>query len=93
MQGLAFPALSRQDVAPPFFQMVKDALLDAPAFSIWFNSNTVAGVSPAGELLFGGVNPARYTGQLRYHAAISSEYYFAKDAATLPGPQPISACD
>lgn len=73
LQGLAFPALSKQNVTPPFFQMVKDDLLDTPEFSIWLDSDIAPGVYPAGELLFGGVNPARYGGQLRYHPVISSE--------------------
>jgi hypothetical protein len=73
VQGLAFPALSKQNVTPPLFQMVRDALLDAPEYSIWLNSDVAPGMYPAGELLFGGVNPARYRGQLRYHRIISSE--------------------
>lgn len=42
--------------------MVNRKLLDINQFSIWLNptgSNAVAG-----EIMFGGVNPARYSGEL-----------------------------
>ena len=71
-QGLAFPALSKQGVAPPFFNMLQERLLDAPEFSIWLNKDTREGVFPAGELLLGGINPARYSGELQYHQVIGT---------------------
>ena len=72
MQGLAFPTLSKQNVTPPFFSMVRGGLLDAPQFSIWLNRDISAGVFASGEILFGGVNPARFTGQMHYHPVISN---------------------
>lgn len=75
MQGLAFQALSKQSgVVPPFFNMVNQGLLDAPVFSVWLNRDISTGVYPAGELLFGGINTSRYSGDLRYHPVVSTKY-------------------
>lgn len=71
-QGLGFPALSKQGVMPPFFNMLQQGLLNAPEFSIWLNRDIREGVFPAGEILLGGINPARYSGELRYHPVIGN---------------------
>lgn len=62
LQGLAFPALTSLNTNPPFFNMVSDNLLDAPEFSIWLNPNDTN--TPSGELILGGRDSSRYTGDL-----------------------------
>lgn len=61
-QGLALPALSKQGQLPAFFRMLESGLLDEPLFSIWLSPDPT--LEPAGKILFGGHNPARYTGEL-----------------------------
>ncbi|BDA43815.1 Cathepsin E [Coccomyxa sp. Obi] len=73
--GLGFPALSKQGVLPPFINMLQENLLDAPEFSIWLNKDLSNGMFPAGELLFGGINHTRYSGNLRYHPVIGAKYW------------------
>ena len=73
VQGLGFPALSKQGVLPPFINMLQENLLDAPDFSIWLNKDIRVGTFPAGELVFGGVNRTRYFGDLRYHPVIGAK--------------------
>ncbi len=56
------PALSKQGQLPAFFRMLESGLLDEPLFSIWLSPDPT--LEPAGKILFGGHNPARYTGDL-----------------------------
>ena len=62
MQGLGFQANSAQNATPPFLNMVQANQLDSNEFSIWLNPDLAA--DNAGELVFGGVNPVRFTGDL-----------------------------
>lgn len=63
--GLSFPNIAADTSIggdPLFWNMVNRKLLDRNQFSIWLNptgSNAVAG-----EIMFGGINPARYSGKL-----------------------------
>jgi len=67
MQGLAFQGLSKLAVTPPFFSMMKEGLVDWDGFSLWLNPNTKNPTAPAGELIFGGADTRRYSGQIQYH--------------------------
>ena len=67
MQGLAFQPLSKLGVPPPFFSMQREGLLDWSGFSLWLNPNILSQGAPAGELIFGGSDPDRYSGQIQYH--------------------------
>lgn len=63
MQGLAFPQIANEVGGnPPFWNMVNRGQLNANQFSIWLNPNETA--LNAGEVVFGGINTARYTGTL-----------------------------
>lgn len=61
-QGLGFPQLSNMRTLPAFFNMMTQGLLDAPTFAIYLNPNPAA--EPAGEVQFGGMNTARFTGSV-----------------------------
>ena len=61
-QGLAFPNISTAGVVPPFFNMVERGLLQQNLFSLWLNPNQTS--VAAGELVFGGINAANFTGAL-----------------------------
>ena len=68
-QGLSFPGTKDQSDGlgtPPFLNMINQTLLAAPQFSFWFdvqsNVNTTVPYVNTGEFVFGGSNPARYTG-------------------------------
>ena len=64
MQGLGFPQLSNMRTLPAFFNMMTQGLLDAPTFSIYLNPDPSA--EPAGEVQFGGMNNARFTGTMAW---------------------------
>ncbi len=67
VQGLAFQPLSKLGVTPPFFNMEREGLLDWSGFSLWLNPDIHRPAAPAGELIFGGADPSRYSGQIQYH--------------------------
>jgi hypothetical protein len=68
--GMAWDRISVDDIPPVFQDMVKQGLVDEPVFSFALGNNT------AGELLLGGVDSSKYTGDLFYQD-LSSETYWA----------------
>jgi hypothetical protein len=64
VQGLGFPQLSNMRTLPVFFNAITQGLLDAPTFSIYLNPDP--NQEPAGEVQFGGMNKARYTGDVTW---------------------------
>jgi cathepsin E len=63
-QGLGFPQLSNMRTLPVFFNMIVQGLMDAPTFAVYLNPNPAA--EPAGEVQFGGMNSARFTGAMNW---------------------------
>ena len=63
-QGLGFPQLSNMRTLPVFFNMITQQLIDAPTFAVYLNPNPAA--EPAGEVQFGGMNNARFTGSMTW---------------------------
>ena len=64
VQGLGFPALSQMRQTPPFYTALGEDKLAHASFSIWLRPNPE--VLEAGELMLGGVNARRYSGNLTY---------------------------
>ncbi|KAI8098477.1 endopeptidase [Halteromyces radiatus] len=62
--GLGYDTIAVQHVVPPFFNMVHRDLLDSPVFSFWLNNN--GGEDDGGELVFGGMDPAHYQGDITW---------------------------
>ena len=72
-QGLGFPNNSAQNVTTPFFRMVQEWQLAQNMFSVWLNPDPDA--DDAGEIVFGGLNPSRFTGTLTRHATEAPSYH------------------
>jgi hypothetical protein len=69
--GLGFDTISVDHLPTPMDNFIASGALDAPLFSFYLsNSDAVEG-----ELLFGGINPARYTGPMNY-VPISEKTYW-----------------
>ncbi|RKP04366.1 endopeptidase [Thamnocephalis sphaerospora] len=62
--GLGYDTISVKQVVPPFYHMMNRNLIDEPVFSFWLNSKDAG--DEGGELVFGGKNPAHYTGEIHY---------------------------
>lgn len=74
--GLAFPQIANEVGGnPPFWNMVNRGQLNANQFSVWLNPNETA--LNAGEVVFGGINTARYTGTLNMLNATPHTYWQA----------------
>ncbi|ORX45909.1 endopeptidase [Hesseltinella vesiculosa] len=62
--GLGYDTIAVNHVVPPFYNMVNRNLIDEPLFSVWLNDAGDAG--DGGELVFGGIDDAHYTGDLTW---------------------------
>ena len=83
MQGLAFQPLSKLGATPPFFNMEREGLLDWDGFSLWLNPDIRSPTAPAGELIFGGADPNRYSGQIQYHPNQSARSLSSSPSSTV----------
>ncbi len=82
MQGLALPALAKDAwQMPAFFRMIQQGMLRDPVFSVWMDPNPNA--VPAGEVLFGGADPSRFTGHLHFIRVISQKCALISPAMLL----------
>ncbi|KAG8451071.1 hypothetical protein GDO86_003379 [Hymenochirus boettgeri] len=66
--GMAYPALSAGGATTPMQGMLQQNLLTQPIFSVYLSSQS-------GEVIFGGVDPNLYSGQI-YWAPVSQELYW-----------------
>ncbi|KAL1441423.1 hypothetical protein MTO96_001063 [Rhipicephalus appendiculatus] len=71
--GLGYPDISEKDVVPPFDNMIKQELVTEPLFSMFLSSTPSQ--QDGGEILFGGVNSERYTGDIAYTDVTKKGYW------------------
>ncbi|KAL1441418.1 hypothetical protein MTO96_001058 [Rhipicephalus appendiculatus] len=71
--GLGYPDISVKDVVPPFDNMLKQQLVTEPLFSIFLSGTPSQ--QDGGEILFGGVNSERYTGDITYTDVTKKGYW------------------
>jgi saccharopepsin len=64
--GLGYDTISVKHVVPPFYKMVNQGLVDERLFSFWLNYNDGNDESNGGELIFGGIDDAHFTGKIHY---------------------------
>ncbi|KAH7983280.1 hypothetical protein HPB52_010605 [Rhipicephalus sanguineus] len=77
--GLGYPDISEKDVVPPFDNMLKQELVTEPLFSVFLGSTPSQ--QDGGEILFGGVNSERYTGDITYTDVTKKGYWqFSMDS-------------
>ncbi|KAJ1502140.1 Vacuolar protease A [Coelomomyces lativittatus] len=74
--GLGFPSISVKGVVPPFQRMCDLGLLEEHIFSVWLGDNRKD--KEGGELVFGGVNPAHFTGPIHYAPVVREGYWEVK---------------
>jgi saccharopepsin len=59
--GLGYDTISVNKIIPPFYQMIKQDLLDEPVFAFYLGSDETSS-----EAVFGGVDKSHYTGDIEY---------------------------
>jgi saccharopepsin len=72
--GLAYDTISVNSIVPPFYEMMKQGLVDEPVFSFRLGSSDDDG----GEVTFGGINPDAYTGKISYVPVQRKAYWEVK---------------
>ncbi|KAJ8370258.1 hypothetical protein SKAU_G00102860 [Synaphobranchus kaupii] len=80
--GLAFPSISSSQATPVFDNMMNQGLVTQDLFSVYLSSNEQAG----SEVVFGGMDPNHYTGNINW-IPLSSETYWqiSMDSVTING--------
>ncbi|KAG6244193.1 saccharopepsin [Claviceps purpurea] len=59
--GLGYDSISVNNIVPPFYNMVKQKLLDEPVFAFYLGSSEEGSMAT-----FGGLDKSHYTGKLEY---------------------------
>lgn len=71
--GMAFIPIAIDSIVPPFINMINQGLLDEPVVSVWMNRDQNA--SDGGEIIFGGTDPSKYSGNFSYVPLIKETYW------------------
>ena len=76
--GLAFPTISVDRVVPPFYNLMAQHGVDAGVFGVWMNRGSSGGKGKGGQITFGGLDAAHYTGDINY-VPVTREGYWQFD--------------
>ncbi|KXS18186.1 peptidase A1, partial [Gonapodya prolifera JEL478] len=83
--GLAYDTIAVKHVVPPFYEMVNKGLLDEPLFGVWMTHAGDDG-EPGGEVLFGGINEEKFSGEITWAPVIRKGYWEVElQGVTLDG--------
>ncbi|KAJ8370252.1 hypothetical protein SKAU_G00102800 [Synaphobranchus kaupii] len=79
--GLGFPSMASSQATPVFDNMMKQGLLTQDLFSVYLSNE-----QPGSEVVFGGMDPNHYTGNI-YWIPLSSKNYWkiSMDSVTING--------
>lgn len=74
--GLAFQSIATHNITPPFYQIMEQHLITEPVFSFWLNRNPFA--DKGGELILGGFDHKKFTGEFSYVPLSSAGHWEIK---------------
>ncbi|CAO1948252.1 unnamed protein product [Urochloa humidicola] len=88
--GLAFQEISVEGSVPVWYNMVNQGLVPQPVFSFWLNRNPIEG--EGGEIVFGGVDPQHYKGDITYTRVTRKGYWQFEMGDFLIGEESTGIC-
>ncbi|XP_062140630.1 pepsin A-like [Drosophila sulfurigaster albostrigata] len=89
--GMGYYSLAADSVMPPFYNMYQQGLISQPVFSFYLADDATS--SSGGELIFGGSDPAYYSGNMTYVPVTVEDYWmFTVQSAYIAGVQLCSLC-
>ncbi|CAL4975135.1 unnamed protein product [Urochloa decumbens] len=88
--GLAFQEISVEGSVPVWYNMMSQRLVPEPVFSFWLNRNPIEG--EGGEIVFGGVDPQHYKGDITYTRVTRKGYWQFEMGDFLIGEESTGIC-
>lgn len=86
--GLGYPSMSAYGITPVFDTIISDKLLKQNTIAFYFSYNE----NTPGEVSFGEINPAKYTGSIKYYPVIDQYYWTIKLKDILYNGQSVGLC-
>jgi len=71
--GLGFDSISVDGVVPPWYNLLKQKLVEEPVFSVWLSKDPRG--QNGGQLLLGGVSKEYFTGEITYVPLTEKTYW------------------
>jgi len=87
--GLALRNISVNHIIPPFYQMVDQGLVEEPVFSFRIGPSEQDG----GEVVFGGVDPSHYRGDITFYPVEKMGYWQISLRAVTLGNLTLDLCE
>lgn len=82
IMGMAFQSISVDNVVTPFQNMIAQKAIPEPVFSVYLGKAN----GDVGELLIGGIDDSKYTGDIFYHPLSAETYWqYQMDSMTING--------
>lgn len=87
--GMGYVTISKGNVVPPVNNMISQGLLAEPLFAFYLNRDTSA--ADGGEISFGAINPAHYTGKITWMDVTVQGFWQVHMDAVRVGTSPFCA--
>jgi len=88
--GLGFDSISVDGVIPPWYNLLKQGLVQDPLFSVWLSKDPRG--QNGGQLFFGGVSNNYFTGSISYYPLTQKTYWQFQVSDILYGGQSQGYC-
>jgi len=88
IMGLAFETISVDSVAPVWYNLLAQNLVQEPVFAFWLSRDPNAPANQGGELVLGGTDPSHYSGAFTYVPVTKKDYWqFYMDSLSVGSTQ------